>query len=358
MLLFVGRKFLLKPAKFQQSTKPEETNGKSSENGNVSTFLSNNPFLKCEKDEQEMPKHDENSKETDKSDASSNDLFKPAKSNLFSVQSSALSENSNFVFGQNLHERVVIVRSNKLHQYFQDNVNFLCLPLLFQDKVNSSEEGESEKADETASGGGDLFSAALTKSKSPEKECSNDSTQESTEDKTKKLVENAKNYEEMKSAQKRKFEEVQLTTGEEDEKNILEINCKLFAFIENNYEERGRGTLRLNDSKDNSYSRVVFRSTGSYRVLLNTKVFRDQTCETPSHKSLRLTAVGSDGVVKIFLVMGRPEDITHLHEVFSRRIDRAKERPENKPIVDETPSDSQQSDIIEPETKKAAISPE
>lgn len=158
----------------------------------------------------------------------------------------------------------------------------------------------------------------------------------------------------MKSAQKRKFEEVQLTTGEEDETNVLEINCKLFTFIENNYEERGRGTLRLNDSKDNSYSRVVFRSTGSYRVLMNTKVFRDQTCETPSTKSLRLTAIGADGVAKIFLVMGRPEDISHLYDVFSLRIAQAKERPEeeNAPAVS-----SQESDV-EPETKKTAISPE
>lgn len=104
----LGRKFLLKPAKFQ-SSKPEESNGKSSENGAASTFLTNNPFLKCDKDEQETAKHDENGKDPEKNDSPPTDLFKPAKSNLF-VQSSALSENSNFVFGQNLHARVVIVR--------------------------------------------------------------------------------------------------------------------------------------------------------------------------------------------------------------------------------------------------------
>jgi Ran-binding protein 3 len=230
--------------------------------------------------------------------------------------------------------------------------------LLLQDKVNSNEKSD-EKSEEEEKASSDLFSAVLTKSKSPEKESSNDSIQESNEDKTESLVEAAKKYEEMKSAQKRKYEEVQVTTGEEDEKNILEVNCKLFTFIDNNYEERGRGTLRLNDSKDNSYSRVVFRSAGSFRVLLNTKVFRDQVCETPSQKSLRLTAVDSNGGVKIFLVMGRNEDISRLHQLFSMRIQRAKDRPEDEDekVVDETPENySQQSDVVEPETKRTAIS--
>jgi hypothetical protein len=41
---------------------------------------------------------------------SQDDLFKPAKKNLnLFTNASALSNNSSFVFGQNLHERVVIV---------------------------------------------------------------------------------------------------------------------------------------------------------------------------------------------------------------------------------------------------------
>jgi Ran-binding protein 3 len=62
------------------------------------------------------------------------------------------------------------------------------------------------------------------------------------------LVEAARKYEEMKGAQKRKYEEVEVITGEEDEENILEINCKLYTFENSNYEERGRGTLRLQSS--------------------------------------------------------------------------------------------------------------
>lgn len=102
------KKLLLKPASFQSNY---EHNG-SSENGTSSPTI-NNPFLKCEKDETEAAKSgtgDEKTKENDSAKQSTNNLFKPSNNNLFAnAASSTLSENSSFVFGQNLRERVVIV---------------------------------------------------------------------------------------------------------------------------------------------------------------------------------------------------------------------------------------------------------
>lgn len=221
-----------------------------------------------------------------------------------------------------------------------------------------------------------MFSSALTSSKPAEKDTANDENlqgngdkqldpaavgeeKESTEtissDNNLKLVEAARKYEEMRGAQKRKYEEVETTTGEEDERNILEINCKLFTFIENNYEERGRGMLRLNDSKASSHSRVVFRASGSLRVLLNTKVWRDQVCEQPSQKSLRLTAFDANGVIKIYLVMGRNEDISQLFRTLSSRIQKAKERSPEPEATDATPeATNEDEDVAEPVKKRAA----
>lgn len=160
----------------------------------------------------------------------------------------------------------------------------------------------------------------------------------------------------MRGAQKRKYEEVEITTGEEDERNILEISCKLFTFIENNYEERGRGILRLNDSKSSSHSRVVFRASGSFRLLLNTKVWRDQICEQPSPKSLRLTAFDTNGVIKIYLVMGRVDDMSLLYRALSSRIRKEKERTpesvEEPAQLDETKEDG----VDEPVPKRPATS--
>lgn len=184
-----------------------------------------------------------------------------------------------------------------------------------------------------------------------------DSTETISSDNSTSLVEAARKYEEMRGAQKRKYDEVEITTGEEDERNILEINCKLFTFIENNYEERGRGILRLNDSKSKSHSRVVFRASGSLRLLLNTKVWRDQMCEQPSLKSLRLTAFDTNGVVKIYLVMGRNEDMSHLFRALSSRIRKEKDRtpePEEvqQPAVPVKVAEDEETD--EPATKRSA----
>jgi hypothetical protein len=99
-----AKKLFLKPASFQSKS---EQNGSANENGNAASPLVNNPFLKCEKDEPEVTNKDEKNSEPEKDPASN--LFKPAKTNLFQQTGSALSENSNFVFGQNLHERVVMV---------------------------------------------------------------------------------------------------------------------------------------------------------------------------------------------------------------------------------------------------------
>lgn len=226
-------------------------------------------------------------------------------------------------------------------------------PLLFSAPTTTPQESANGDSEEATSG--------IVKN-------SEDKSETNVEDNL-SLVEAARKYEEMRGAQKRKYEEVEITTGEEDERNILEINCKLFTFIGNNYEERGRGMLRLNDSKSGSTSRVVFRASGSFRLLLNTKVWRDQICEQPSQKSLRLTAFDTNGVVKIYLVMGRVDDMSQLQRVLSSRIRKAKERtpePEEETTAsteettastDETKVDTK-AVVEEPASKRAALTSE
>ncbi|CAG9807691.1 unnamed protein product [Chironomus riparius] len=350
-------KLFLKPAKtgFQRL---EANSNNTSENGNSFNAV-NNPFLKCEEKEEDTPK---NEKLEDPAKDISNELrehktdelFKPAKKNLnLFTNATTLSENSNFVFGQNLHARVVI------------------------DKNSPSLEGTSKKSDdESNSSSGLLFSTALKEESAnnenvdqakdastqliekKEDDKNTESSKASTNDNSLSLVEAARRYEEMKGAQKRKYEEVEIKTGEEDEKNILEMNCKLFTFDKNNWEERGRGTLRLNDCKNSS--RVVFRASGSFRVLLNTKVFRDQLCEQPSSKSLRLTAIDSAGLIKIYLVMGKNEDIENLNHYLSNRIQREKNRtPEPEDEENSRPNETVDvNESSEPANKKTATSDE
>lgn len=224
------------------------------------------------------------------------------KSNLFVAKASIpLAENSGFVFGQNVHERV----TGENIQTTSTTSNATKL-----DGENSSTSSS------TASNL--LFSSAIQHTKSDEEEKAPKETD------SKCLNEVAREYEESR-AQKRKYEEVETFTGEENEVNVVDINCKLFAFVNANWEERGRGSLRLNDSKDNSgCARVVFRTSGNLRLLLNTKIWPDMVAQRPSQKSLRLTAIDSSGQVKIFLIMSRPDDVTTLFNALSERIESCK----------------------------------
>ncbi|XP_055679916.1 ran-binding protein 3 [Lutzomyia longipalpis] len=222
------------------------------------------------------------------------------KSNLFNTTGNpTITSNTGFVFGQNLHERVI--GSN--------------IDTKDTDTKGDAEKNEPSGSDAGASSSGGLFFSTAAQQQSSSSSASN------TLNSQKSLTEVAREYEESR-AQKRKYEEVETITGEEDEKNILDINCKLFTFTSSTWEERGRGSLRLNDPKSGATnSRVVFRAAGSHRVLLNTKIWHEMVAERASQKSMRLTAIDSSGLIKVYLVMARPSDIDTLYMGLQRRID-------------------------------------
>ncbi|GIX84711.1 ran-binding protein 3 [Caerostris darwini] len=197
------------------------------------------------------------------------------------------STNGSFIFGQNLHERAL--NYGKPHEQ----------PSSPTDSHNLTFE-----------------EAALQKEELEKMERQNQ------EEKLKKsLSESAKEYESKQV--KRKFDEVAVITGEEEESNVLQINCKLFSFdkVNMNWQERGRGLLRLNDKdcKGNLHSRVVMRIHGSLRVVLNTKVWAGMSVEHPSKKTVRLTAYDPQGV-KVFLVMAQPKDAEQLFHALDWRV--------------------------------------
>lgn len=166
-----------------------------------------------------------------------------------STSANNVSSTPNFVFGQNLHERIVAENDNVTEE-------------------NNAQAGPSS-SHTNANGTSELLFTSAVKNSAP----TSDAHKE-----VKTLTESAREYEESR-ANKRKYEEVTIVTGEEDEKNIMQINCKLFAFEQaTSWQERGRGTLRLNDKEivggTGTYiqSRLVIRTSGSLRVVLNTKV--------------------------------------------------------------------------------------
>lgn len=272
------------------------------------------------------PDSDDNSKsdESKSGDSKSIDLpgkglFASSTKNLFAAAASKAptmnnGSESNFVFGQNIHERIIGVPDTS-----------------------------AASADVESPSGSKLFAMGGPSTGEPSSAGTSTNGAEAKESSTvEDLTKVAREYEESR-AQKRKLDAVETFTGEESESNILDVSCKLFAFVASNWEQRGPGSLRLNDVNaavnEDARSRLVFRTLGNFRVLLNTKVWGGMVVEKPSQKSLRLTAIdANDGAVKIYLVMARPDDISNLYSALKKRIDA--ERKREKTVESTTSSDS------------------
>lgn len=256
-----------------------------------------------------------------------------------------------FVFGQNLAERASNTDSDPPEKNTTrkeaevsekaSNVNSE------MSKLDNSEELEKKSND--ASSNLDPNTSEIKQS-SPAKESVDANSFKPQETSTtltgKTLHENAAEYFESHLAPpKRKFDEVEVITGEENEHNVLHMSAKLFIFDKSkSWLEKGRGELRLNDlsvaaaNASNSSSgltgnqtsrdakrkvmssRIVMRTIGSLRVILNTKVYHGMSVEKPNEKSVRLTGMDDGGVVKVFLIVSSPKDATALHCALKSRL--------------------------------------
>ncbi|KAM4551128.1 ran-binding protein 3b isoform 4-T4 [Odontesthes bonariensis] len=139
------------------------------------------------------------------------------------------------------------------------------------------------------------------------------------------------------TAKKCILEKVDVKTGEESESNVLQMQCKLYVFEKTaqSWIERGRGLLRLNDkaSTDDGtlQSRLVMRTQGSLRLILNTKLWPQMQVDKASEKSVRITAMDTeDQGVKVFLISGSSKDIGQLAAALHHRILALKSRAEQE----------------------------
>ncbi|XP_038627674.1 ran-binding protein 3 isoform X3 [Tachyglossus aculeatus] len=192
---------------------------------------------------------------------------------------------------------------------------------------------------------------------------SESSSQESTLDKE-SLAESAAAYTKA-TARKCLLEKVEVITGEEAESNVLQIQCKLFVFDKNSqsWVERGRGLLRLNDmaSTDDGtlQSRLVMRTQGSLRLILNTKLWAQMQIDKASEKSIRITAMDTeDQGVKVFLISASSKDTGQLYAALHHRIlalrSRAEQEQETKilapgpEVTQSNEEDSDDDDVLAP----------
>ncbi|XP_050342384.1 ran-binding protein 3 [Nymphalis io] len=224
------------------------------------------------------------------------------------AQPTTSTSSSGFVFGQNLSERVVIKENvNNGEASIDHSSSNGSSELLFTSAVASAVKENVQVQDEAAAEGGEGLAAA------------------------------AAEYE-RSHARPPPPTSYCTMTGEEDEINVLQISCRLFAWESGSWRERGRGVLRLNDGAAGGAAggaasgaaggaggaRLVARVAGSLRVVLNTKLWPDMVVERAGNKSLRITAADAQQQVKLFLIMGAPADISQLHRALMARISLSK----------------------------------
>ncbi|XP_032629700.1 ran-binding protein 3 isoform X3 [Chelonoidis abingdonii] len=209
-------------------------------------------------------------------------------SNLENSTNNADASTNKFVFGQNMSERVL--------------------------SPPKSNEAGTESSKENAA------------TESGSESSSQEATPERANNISESLAESAAAYTKA-TAKKCLLEKVEVITGEEAESNVLQIQCKLFVFDKNSqsWVERGRGLLRLNDmaSTDDGtlQSRLVMRTQGSLRLILNTKLWAQMQIDKASEKSIRITAMDTeDQGVKVFLISASSKDTGQLYAALHHRI--------------------------------------
>ncbi|KAG9480453.1 ran-binding protein 3 isoform X1 [Eleutherodactylus coqui] len=266
----------------------------------------------------------------------------PAQTNYFLQYISSSLENSahkaegacnKFVFGQNMIERV-----------------------LSPPKAETSSDSNKENAGESGAEGSSL-----------------ENTPEKSNNISESLAESAAAY--TKATAKRcLLEKVEVITGEEAESNVLQIQCKLFVFdkTSQSWVERGRGLLRLNDmasTEDGTLqSRLVMRTQGSLRLILNTKLWAQMQIDKASEKSIRITAMDTeDQGVKVFLISASSKDTGQLFAAIHHRILALRSRVEQEaevkcpePVREVTQSNEEDSDddVLTPAVAASATSDE
>ncbi|XP_059064326.1 nuclear pore complex protein NUP50B-like [Cryptomeria japonica] len=95
------------------------------------------------------------------------------------------------------------------------------------------------------------------------------------------------------------LQEVPVETGEEKEKAVFTPDSVLFEYISGAWKERGKGELKVNFStEDTGKARLVMRSKGNYRLILNANLFPDMKLANMDKRGITFVCMNSAGEAK------------------------------------------------------------
>lgn len=167
---------------------------------------------------------------------------------------------------------------------------------------------------------GNAFQSAITKEsifdKAPEKQTEEEKELEKSKESTPLAGGNL--YKQVD------LEKKEVKSGEEDEEHVFTCRAKLYALdlsnVKEGWKERGVGNVHVNKAKDGARARVIMRSIGLLKVVLNTplieglEVVKGMPSSLASEKFIRITVVENSKPVQYALKTGNPETATNLYE--------------------------------------------
>ncbi|KAH3679196.1 hypothetical protein WICMUC_001208 [Wickerhamomyces mucosus] len=126
------------------------------------------------------------------------------------------------------------------------------------------------------------------------------------------------------------LEKKEIKSGEENEEQVFTCRAKLYTLdltnIKDGWRERGVGNVHVNQSKSGSSSRIIMRSNGLLKVILNTplvaglEVLKGFPSSLTSEKFLRITSVENSKPIQYAIKTGKVETITELYEIITSLI--------------------------------------
>ena len=114
-----------------------------------------------------------------------------------------------------------------------------------------------------------------------------------------------------------------LFTGEEGERVLVEMSCKLYVFDSSNktWHSKGRNMLHLNqDIEEDHKSRIICRAYGNQLVLVNSPIWSEMLCELSNANSVKLSANLQEEGIRVVLIQGEKRDVGNLYSSLKTRI--------------------------------------
>ncbi|KAG0602830.1 hypothetical protein M758_10G044600 [Ceratodon purpureus] len=98
------------------------------------------------------------------------------------------------------------------------------------------------------------------------------------------------------------LQEVHVESGEEKEKTVFAADASLFEFLDGGWNERGKGEVKVNVPEDaNRRPRLVMRSKGNLRLLLNANILPDMKITKMDNRGVTFVCANAIGDGKVGL---------------------------------------------------------